>query len=182
MQELGTEDVAVRIIHKGVGSINESDVLLAEASRAVIIGFHVRATAQARELANREIVDIRYYKIIYDLVNDVKLALTGLLEPEISEEVVGTIEVREMFKASRIGVIAGCFVVTGKCERSAKIRLIRDGHVVYEGKISSLKRFKEDVREVAAGFECGITLEDFRDIKIGDIIEAYRVVETARSL
>lgn len=182
LMDLGTEDVVVRIIHKGVGTITESDVLLAEASQAVIIGFHVTPNAQAKELAQKEQIDIRLYKVIYDVVNDVKLALSGLLEPEITEEIVGTVEIREIFKASRVGLIAGCYVQSGKVYRNSLAHLIRDGKVIYEGKIASLKRFQEDVKEVTSGYECGITLEDFKDIQVGDILEAYKIVETARTL
>jgi translation initiation factor IF-2 len=183
LMELGKdEDVSVRVIHKGVGAITESDVLLAEASRAVIVGFHVEPTLQAKELAQKEDVDIRLYKVIYDIVTDVKLALSGLLEPEISEEVIASIEVREIFKASKIGMIAGCYVLSGKVVRNALARVIREEEVIHEGKIASLKRFKEDVKEVASGYECGITLEDFSDIEVGDQVEAYKIVETARTL
>jgi translation initiation factor IF-2 len=182
LMDLGNEDVTVRIIHKGVGAIKESDVILAEASQAVILGFHVTPTLKARELAQREDVDIRMYKVIYDVVNDVKLALSGLLEPHKSEEVKATIEIREVFKASKIGNIGGCFVQAGKINRNHRIRLIRDGKIIHDGKVSSLKRFKDDVREVASGYECGITLENFNDIKVNDIIEAYEIVETARTL
>jgi translation initiation factor IF-2 len=182
LMELGTEDVTVRIIHKGVGAISESDVLLAEASQAVIIGFHVSPNVQAKELAQRENVDIRLYKIIYNVVEDIKKALSGLLEPEKSEELLGTVEIREMFKASRVGNIAGCYVLTGKVVRNNLIRIKRDGQVLFEGKLSTLKRFKEDVREVTAGFECGITVDGFNQIEVGDIIEAYQVVETARTI
>jgi translation initiation factor IF-2 len=183
LMELGKEeDVAVRIIHKGVGTITESDVLLAEASQAVILGFHVTPNVQAKELAQKEKIDIRLYKVIYDIVNDVKLALSGLLEPEISEEVVGSVEVREVFKASKIGLIAGCYVLSGKITRNTRARVIRDDKVIHEGKIASLKRFKDDVKEVASGYECGITLEDFKDILAGDVLEVYQIVETARTL
>ncbi len=182
LMELGTKDVAVKIIHKGVGTITESDVLLAKASDAVIIGFHVTPTVQAKELAQREKVDIRLYKVIYDVVNDVKLALSGLLEPEITEEVIGRVEVRELFKASRLGLIAGCYVQSGKVLRNSPVRLIRDGKVIYEGKIASLKRFKEDVKEVSSGYECGIILDNFKDIKVDDTLEVYKIVEIARTL
>ncbi|HHS13767.1 MAG TPA: translation initiation factor IF-2 [bacterium] len=182
LMALSTEDVTVRIIHKSVGAITETDVLLAEASNAVIIGFHVSPNPQAKELARRESIDIRLYKVIYDAVNDVKLALSGLLEPEISEEVIGVAEIREVFKASRIGQIAGCSVQSGKAVRNAHARLIRDGKVIHEGKIISLKRFKEDAREVTSGYECGITLDTGSDIQPGDLIEVYQFVETARTL
>lgn len=182
LMELGTDDVSVRIIHKGVGAITEYDVLLAEASTAVIVGFHVAPNIKARELAQKEKIDIRLYKVIYDVVNDIKLALSGLLEPEKTEEVEGTVEIREVFRASKIGNIAGCYVTSGKIHRNSMIRLIRDGKVVYEGTIGTLKRFKEDVKEVASGFECGITIENYDDIRQNDTIEAYRIVEIARSL
>ncbi len=182
LMELATEDVGVRIIHKGVGTITETDVLLAEASNAAIIGFHVNPNAKARELAKKENVDIRIYKVIYDIVEDIKLALSGLLEPEISEEVIGKLEIRDVFKASKVGVIAGCYVQSGKVVRNSFARLIREGDVIYDGKISSLKRFKDDVKEVKSGYECGLTLENFNDIRPGDTLEIYQVVETARTL
>ncbi len=182
LMKLKTEAVSVRIIHKGVGDITESDVLLAEASQAVILGFHVPATAKAKELAKSEDVDIRLYKVIYDVVNDVKLALAGLLEPIFNEEVVGTVEVRNLFQASKVGVIAGCYVLTGKMTRSSSVRVMRNGKSLYEGKISSLKRFKDDAREVLAGFECGVTMDGFGDLQVGDTLEAFQIVETARTL
>ena len=182
LMELSTDDVAVRIIHKGVGTITESDVLLAEASKAVIIGFLVEPNNQAKELALKEMIDVRIYKVIYNVVNDIKLALSGLLEPEISEEVIGIIEIRDMFKASRVGRIAGCYVQSGNINRNDLAKLVRDDQVIYEGKISSLKRFKDDVKEVSSGYECGLTLENFKDIQVGDIVEVYKIVETARTL
>jgi len=182
LMELGNEDVSVRIIHKGVGAITETDVILASASQAVILGFHVTPTLKAREMAQRDDIDIRMYKVIYDVVNDIKLALSGLLEPEKSEEVVGTLEIRDIFKASKVGNIAGCYVLSGKINRNNRVRLVRDGKIVHDGKISTLKRFKDDVREVTSGYECGVTLHNFNDVKVEDIIEAYEIVETARSL
>lgn len=182
LMELGTDDVAVRIMHKGVGAISESDVLLAMSSNAVIIGFHVAPNTQARLMAQKEQVDIRMYKVIYDVVNDIKLALSGLLEPEVTEEVIATVEVRDLFKASKIGVIAGCYVQSGKINRNSLVRLIRDGKVIFEGKLSSLKRFKEDAKEVATGFECGLTLDGYSDVRVGDTLEAYELIETARTL
>ncbi|MFC1502560.1 translation initiation factor IF-2, partial [bacterium] len=182
LMSMGTDDVAVRIILKGVGNITESDVMLAVASQAVIIGFHVEPIAQAKELAINEKIDIRLYKVIYDAVNDIKLALSGLLEPEIHEESLGSVEVREVFKASRIGLIAGCYVLTGKIVRNSMVRLKRNDEIVYEGKIESLKRFKDDVKEVASGYECGIVLDNFKDIQVGDVLETYRLIETARTL
>jgi translation initiation factor IF-2 len=182
LMEIKHESVGVRIIHRGVGAITESDVLLAEASQAVVLGFHVEPTSKARDLAAKEDVDIRLYSIIYDLVNDIKLALEGMLEPEKREEVTGSLEIRNIFKASKIGMIAGCFVVSGKVARNAIVRIKRDGKVVQTSRISSLKRFKDDVREVAAGFECGLTLDNFEAIEVGDTLEAIQVVETARTL
>jgi translation initiation factor IF-2 len=180
--KLKTEDVSVRIIHRGVGDITESDVLLAEASQAVILGFHVAAAGKAKDLAKSEDVDIRMYKVIYDMVNDVKLALAGLLEPIVNEEVIGSVEVRNMFKASKVGTIAGCYVQSGKIVRNASVRVMRNGKAVHEGKIASLKRFKDDAREVSAGFECGVTMEGFEGLEVGDTLEVYQMVETARTL
>lgn len=180
--KLSTNEVAVNVIHKGVGGISESDVLLAAASEAVIFGFHVRATQQAREVAERESVDIRIYKIIYDAVNDVKAALEGMLEPEISEEITSSIVVREIFRVPKVGTVAGCYVQTGKVHRSDSLRLFRNDKLIFEGKIASLKRFKDDVREVAAGFECGIKLEGYDDIHVGDVIESFQIVKTKRTL
>jgi len=182
LMKLSTEEVKVKVIYKGVGEISESDVLLAMASDAVIVGFHVRPNMKARQLAQKENVDIRNYNIIYDAIDDVRKALEGLLRPTVSEEVLATLEVREVFKISKIGTIAGCYVREGKIARNNKVRLIRNGIEIYDGTISSLKRFKDDVKEVEEGFECGIGLDDFNDIKIGDVIEAYRLVEIKRKL
>jgi translation initiation factor IF-2 len=165
-----------------VGTISESDIMLAAASNAVIIGFRVRPNLNARRLSEKEKVDIRTYNIIYDAINDIHNALEGLLAPERKEEVTATIEVREVFRVPKIGNIAGCHVQDGKIARSNKVRLVRDGIQVFEGGISSLKRFKDDVREVEAGFECGIGLDGFNDIKVGDIIEAFKIVESKRKL
>jgi translation initiation factor IF-2 len=175
-------EVRVNVIHRAVGTISESDVLLAAASGAVIIGFHVRPNLNARRLAEQENVDIRLYNIIYDAIEDVKKALEGLLSPEKNEEITATVEVREVFKVKKAGTIAGCYVQDGKISRGNRVRLVRDGIVVFEGSLASLKRFKDDVRDVESGFECGIGLENFNDIKVGDVIEAYRIVETARTL
>jgi translation initiation factor IF-2 len=180
--KLGTSEVAVNIIHKGVGAISESDVLLASASGAIVIGFNVRPTIKARELAAKEAVDIRQYEVIYDIVNDVKLALEGFLEPTISEELMGTAEVRQLFKVPKIGIVAGCYVSSGKVSRNDLIKLYRDDRLVHDGRLSSLKRFKEDTKEVATGFECGIGIEGYDDIKVNDIIETYKIVETKRTL
>jgi len=182
LTKLGTSEVQVRIIRQAVGQISESDVLLAAASAAIIVGFHVRADARARELAEREKVEIRYYDIIYKAVEDVKLALEGLLKPELKEVVLGAAEVRQVFKLSKAGVVAGCMVTSGNIPRTAKVRLMRDGEAVWTGRISSLKRFKDDVREVASGFECGISLEGMNDVNVGDVIEAFTIEELQRTL
>ena len=182
LMKLSTNEVKVVVIHKGVGGISEGDILLAAASRAVIIGFHVRPNLNARRLAEKEEVDIRLYSIIYDAINEVKSALEGMLAPSLSEQILATIEVREVFKVSRVGTIAGCHVQDGKIVRNNKVRLIRDGLIVFDGTIASLKRFKDDVREVEQGFECGIGLEGYNDVKTGDTIEAYTIVETKRKL
>ncbi len=179
---LENDEVKIRIIHTGIGAINESDVLLATASNAIIIGFHVRPNAQARALAEREKVDIRLYDIIYRVIQDVTDALEGMLKPDIEEQVVGVVEVREIFRARRVGTIAGCYVQSGNVTRNANIRLIRDGVVVYESTVSSLRRFKEDVREVQSGFECGLTVDGYQDIKQNDTIEVYETREVARQL
>jgi len=175
-------EVRVNVIHRAVGSITESDVLLAAASGAVIIGFHVRPNLNARRLSEQENVDIRLYNIIYDAIEDVKKALEGLLSPEKREEVTATVEVREIFKVPKIGTVAGCYVQDGKITRGNKIRVVRDGIVIFEGGLSSLRRFKDDVRDVEAGFECGIGIEGFNDLKVGDTIEAFKITETMRKL
>jgi translation initiation factor IF-2 len=175
-------EVRVNVIHRAVGAISESDIILAAASGAVIIGFHVRPHPNARRLAEQENVDIRLYSIIYDAINDVKKALEGLLAPEKKEEITATVEVRDTFKVPKVGTIAGCYVQDGKISRGNNVRLIRDGIQIYEGGLTSLKRFKDDVREVESGFECGIGLENYNDIKVGDIIEAFKIVETLRKL
>jgi translation initiation factor IF-2 len=180
--KLATKEVTVLVIRKAVGTITESDVLLAAASDAIIIGFHVRPNIKAKELAVKEKIEIRNYKVVYDAINDVKMALEGLLGTEQHEQVIGTIEVREIFKISRLGTIAGCQVKSGKINRNARVKLIRNDEEVYDGAIASLKRFKDDVREVTSGFECGIQIQDYNDIKVGDIIEAYEIVEKKRTL
>jgi len=182
LMKLSNEEVIVRVIHRGVGAISEGDVLLADASNAIIIGFHVRPNVNARKLAETQKVDIRIYNIIYDAINEVKAALEGLLSPIISEEVTATIDVREIFKVPKFGTVAGCQVLDGKIVRSNKIRLVREGIVVWEGEIASLKRFKDDVREVDAGYECGISINNFNDIKVGDVIEAFKIIETKKKL
>lgn len=182
LMKIDHKEVKVKVVHKGVGSISESDIILAAASRAIIIAFRVRPNLNARRLAEKESVDIRSYSIIYDAINDVRNALEGLLAPETKEEITATIEVREVFKVPKVGNIAGCHVQDGKIVRNNRVRLVRDGIQIFEGGISSLKRFKEDVREVEAGFECGVGLDGFNDIKVGDTIEAFKIVETKRKL
>ena len=182
LQKLSTDSIQVNIIHKAVGQISESDILLATASDAVVIGFQVRPSASARKLAEKEEIDIRLYSIIYDAINEVKEAMEGMLSPVTKEEIVCNIEVRETFKVTKVGTIAGCYVLDGKINRSTKVRLIRDGVVVYTGALGSLKRFKDDVKEVAKGYECGLNIDKFNDIKVGDIVEAYEDVEVKQTL
>jgi len=180
--QLSTGEVKVEVVHRGVGAITESDVLLAKASGAIILGFHVRPDSNARAAAERERVEIRTYRIIYEAVEEVKAAMEGLLSPEKREVVLGEAEVRQLFKIAKVGTIAGSLVRSGVIPRTARVRVIRDGVEVYDGTLASLKRFKDDVREVREGFECGIGVENFNDVKVGDLIEAYRVEEVARSL
>jgi translation initiation factor IF-2 len=182
LEQLSTGEVRVEIIHRAVGAINESDVLLAETAKAVIIGFRVRPDANARNLAESSGVDIRQYEVIYEAVDEVKMALEGMLSPEEREKILGTAEVREVFKITRVGAVAGCYVTDGIMDRKARARVIRDGILVYNGEFASLKRFKEDAREVREGFECGIGIVNFNDIKVGDVIECYTVEEFARTL
>lgn len=180
--KLSTEEVVVNVIHKAVGAISESDVLLAAASDAVIIGFQVRPSADARRLAEKEQIEIRLYSVIYDAINEIKDGIEGMLAPEQKEEILGTAEIRETFKISKVGTIAGCLVKDGKISRTSKVRVIRDGIVVYTGDLGSLKRFKDDAKEVLSGQECGLNIENFNDIKIGDVVEAYQIVEIKRTL
>ena len=180
--KLGTEQIQVNIIHKAIGQITESDVLLATASDAIIIGFQVRPSAQARKIAEKEEIDIRLYSVIYKAIEEIKDAMEGMLSPDIEESITGSVEVRETFKISKVGTIAGCFVVEGQITRNSQIRLIREGIVIYTGALGSLKRFKDDVKEVKHGYECGLNIDKFNDIKEGDIIEAYEQVEVARKL
>ncbi|MCB9248962.1 MAG: translation initiation factor IF-2 [Ignavibacteriales bacterium] len=182
LMKLSNDEVRVQVIHKGVGAISEGDVLLAAASAAIIIGFHVRPHVNARKLAETEKVDIRLYNVIYDAINEVKSALEGMLSPIISEKLVATVEVRETFKVPKVGTIAGCYVTDGKITRNNKIRLFREGVTIYEGQLATLKRFKDDVKEVDAGYECGLNIANFNDIKIGDVIESYETVETKQKL
>ena len=170
------------MVHRGVGAITESDVLLGKASGAIILGFHVRPDANARSAAEREGVDVRTYRIIYEAVEDVRNALEGLLKPEEKEVVLGEAEVLQLFKVSKVGTIAGCIVRSGTIQRTAKARITRDGTTVYTGAVSSLKRFKDDVREVREGLECGIGIENFNDLKVGDRIESFRMEEVKRTL
>ena len=180
--KLPQQQVTVNVIHDGVGGVTESDVMLASASDAVIIGFNVRPVGNARLVADREGVEIRTYSVIYKVVEDLRDAMEGMLEPEEVEEAVATLEVRATFRASRVGTIAGCYVVEGTVRRGGRVRLVREGTVVYDGRVASLRRFKDDVREVTAGLECGVVLENFADIKEGDVIEAYETRQVEQTL
>ena len=180
LMKLSNEEVAVRIIHAGVGAINESDVSLASASNAIIIGFNVRPDNTAKETAEREKVDVRLYRVIYNAIEDIEAAMKGMLDPEYEEKVIGHAEVRQTFKASGVGMIAGSYVLDGKFQRGCKVRISREGEQIFEGNLASLKRFKDDVKEVAAGYECGLVFENFNDIKVEDQIEAYIMVEVPR--
>src|SRR5690606_7715756 len=182
LKKMGTDEVEARIIHSGVGGITESDVVLANASDAVIFGFNVRANAQAKQAADSQGVEIRYYNIIYDLVDDVKAAMSGLLEPTIREVFLGNAVVQQVFNITKVGKVAGCRVTEGKVERGAKVRLIRDNVVIHEGSLSILKRFKDDVREVPAGQECGMSFANYQDLREGDVIECFQVETLARTL
>jgi translation initiation factor IF-2 len=172
----------VNVIHKAVGQISESDVTLAAASNAVIVGFQVRPSLGARKLAEQEQIDIRIYSIIYDAIEEIKLAMEGMLSPEIKEEITATLEIREVFKISKVGTVAGCIVREGKILRTSKIHIIRDGIVIYTGELGSLKRFKDDVKEVAVGYECGLDIAGYNNIEVGDIIEAYQEIEVKKKL
>jgi len=178
--KLSNDEVVVKIIHGGVGAINESDVILASASNAIIIGFNVRPDATAKDIAEREGVDLRLYRVIYNAIEDVEAAMKGMLDPVFEEKVLGHAEVRQTFKASGVGTIAGAYVLDGIFERNCSVRLVRDGIVVFDGPLASLKRFKDDVKEVRAGYECGFVFENYNDIKEGDQVEAYKMVETER--
>ena len=180
--KLSTEEVQVNIIHKAVGQISESDVLLASASDAVIVGFQVRPSNGARKLAEQEEIEIRLYSIIYDAINEVKDAMEGMLAPTEEEVITGTVEVRDVFKITKVGTVAGCMVTDGFIKRKNPVRLIRDGIVVFTGEVNQLKRFKDDVQEVKNGYECGISLHNFNDIKVDDIIEAYEIRQVKRTL
>ena len=178
--KLSNEEVAVKVIHGGVGAINESDVTLASTSNAIIIGFNVRPDATAKEIADSEGVDMRLYRVIYNAIEDVQAAMKGMLDPVFEEQVLGHAEVRQTFKASGVGTIAGSYVLDGMFERGCSARIIRDGIVIFDGALASLKRFKDDVKEVKAGYECGFVFDRFNDIKEGDQVEAYKMVEIPR--
>lgn len=180
--KLSTQEIQVNVIHKAVGQITESDVMLATASNAIIIGFQVRPSLNARRIAEKEEIDIRLYSIIYDAINELKSAMEGMLAPEIKEEIQGTAEIMETFKITKVGTIAGCIVRDGKITRNAQVRIIRDGIVVFTGELGSLKRFKDDVKEVARGYECGLNINGYNDIKVGDFVEAFTEVEVAKKL
>lgn len=180
--KLSTEEIQINIVHKGVGQITESDVLLASASDAIIIGFQVRPSLAARKLAEKEDIEIRLYSVIYDAIEEVKSAMEGMLEPKIEEKIIGNAEIREVFKISKVGTVAGCHVIDGKIARNNQIRLVRDGIVIYTGELASLKRFKDDVKEVKTNMECGLNIKDYNDIKVGDIVEAFEEVEVKRTL
>lgn len=182
LERLSTDEVQIKVIHGGVGAITESDVLLASASNAIIIGFNVRPVAGADQLAEKETVDIRTYTIIYKAIEDMKAAMSGMLDPEYVDEDTGKVEVREVYKISGVGTIAGCYVLTGKIYRNCKVRIVRDGIIIHEGELDSLRRFKDDVKEVAQGYECGLGFVNYNDIKVGDIVEAYIVKEVERTI
>jgi translation initiation factor IF-2 len=175
-------EVALRVLHSGVGAINESDVTLARATGGFIIGFNVRANQQARDLAKRDAVEIRYYSVIYDILDDVRGLLSGMLKPTLREQFLGNAEIRQVFNITKVGKVAGCYVTEGMVKRGAKVRLLRDGVVIHEGTLKTLRRFKDEVREVREGFECGMAFENYDDIKNGDVIEAFEVESVARAL
>jgi translation initiation factor IF-2 len=182
LDKLGTDEVGARVVHAGVGGISESDIALAEASNAVVIGFNVRAHKEAREASERGGIEIRYYNIIYNLVDDVKAAMSGLLAPTLRETMLGNAQILEVFDITKVGKVAGCRITDGSVERGANVRLIRDNVVVHEGKLSTLKRFKDEVKEAQAGQECGMAFENYQDMRVGDVIECYRIEEIKRTL
>jgi translation initiation factor IF-2 len=182
LEKIGTNEVAVQVLHSGVGGINESDVGLAQASNAFMVGFNVRANSQARELIRKENIDIRYYSVIYNLLDDIREMLSGMLVPENKETFLGNAEILEVFSISKVGKIAGCRITEGMVKRGAAVRLLRDDVVIHEGSLGTLKRFKDEVREVRDGMECGMAFENYQDIKAGDIIECFDVEVVARSL
>jgi translation initiation factor IF-2 len=180
--KLSTEEIKVNVIHKGVGQITETDVLLASASDAIIIGFNVRPGLAARKIAEQEEIDIRNYSIIYKAIEEVKMAMEGMLSPETVEKIIGNVEVRDVFKISKVGTVAGAYVTDGKIERNARVRVLRDGVILHEGDLSSLKRFKDDVKEVLKGYECGLQVNHFNDIEVGDYLEVYKLEQVKRKL
>ncbi|MEE3050268.1 MAG: EF-Tu/IF-2/RF-3 family GTPase, partial [Pseudomonadota bacterium] len=182
LDKLATEEVKVQVLHSAVGGITESDVTLSKASGALIIGFNVRANPQAREMARRENIEIRYYSVIYDLIDDLKKALSGMLAPTIKENLLGYAEIREVFNVSKVGKIAGCMVTEGMVKRGARVRLVRDEVVIHEGELSQLKRFKDDAKEVKDGMECGMAFANYQDIQQGDMIECFETEKIAREL
>jgi translation initiation factor IF-2 len=182
LQKLSTAEVKVNIIHTGVGAISESDVNLSAASGAVLIGFNVRADTGSRKLIESLGVDVRYYNIIYEAVDEVKAALGGMLKPEQKESMIGTVEIREVFRISKVGSIAGCYVQDGMIKRNSRVRVLRNNVIIHTGELDSLKRFKDDVKEVKNNFECGLSLKNYNDIEVGDILEVYEMVEVARTL
>jgi translation initiation factor IF-2 len=182
IEKLGNEEIGARVMHYAVGAISESDVQLAAASGAVVLGFNVRANSQAREAAERQGIEIRYYNIIYDLVEDIKQAMSGLLPPTLRETFLGNAEILEIFNITKVGKVAGCRVTEGTVQRGAKVRLIRDSVVIHEGTLSTLKRFKDEVREVLSGQECGMAFENYQDMRAGDVIECFRVEKVQRTL
>jgi translation initiation factor IF-2 len=182
LNKLSTDEVAMRVLHSGVGGINESDVILAKATGAFIVGFNVRANPAARDLARRDGVEIRYYAIIYDVIDDIKAALSGMLSPTLRERFLGNAAIREVFNITRVGKVAGCMVTDGVVRRGAKVRLLRDNVVIHEGSLKTLKRFKDEVREVRDGYECGMAFENYENIQVGDVIECFEIEEVARAL
>jgi len=180
--KLSTEQIQVNVKHKAVGQISESDVMLASASDAIIVGFQVRPSLAARKLAEQEQIDIRLYSIIYDAIEEIKAAMEGMLSPEMKEEITGTAEILEVYKITKVGTVAGCIVRDGKMSRNNKVRVIREGIVIFTGELGSLKRFKEDVRDVSNGYECGMNINNYNDIKGGDFIESFKMVEVAKKL
>ena len=182
LHKISTDEVKVNIIHSGVGAIIESDVNLSLASKAVIIGFNVRADASARKLIASSGVDVRYYNIIYEAVDEIKAALSGMMSPDRKESIIGLVDIREIYRIPKVGVVAGCYVLDGIVKRSSLVRVLRDGLVIHSCELDSLKRFKDDAKEVREGFECGLSLKNFNDIQVGDQLEIYEIVETARSL
>ena len=180
LEKLSNDEVQVKVIHSAVGAVNESDVMLAETSGAIIVGFNVRPDASARNSADRAKVDIRMYRVIYDCINEIEAAIKGMLAPEFKESVIGYAEVRETYKVSKVGQVCGCYVTEGKIQRGSKVRILRDNIIIHEGGLASLRRFKDDVKEVAQGYECGMQIEKFNDIKVGDMIECFIMEEISK--